>query len=131
METFWHGAALALITGILVLTLKKQNGEIAMVLLLAASVMLAVAMGRYLQPVLTFLRNLQQLGQVDGQMVGTLLKVVGISLVGQIAGLICADSGNAAMGKLVELLASAVILSLSVPMLTALMELVVTILGSI
>ena len=131
METFWLGAALALITVILALTLKKQSAEIAMVLLLAASVLLTLAMGRYLRPVLTFLRNLQQLGHVDGQMVGTLFKEVGISLVGQLAGLICADSGNAALGKLVELLAAAVILSLSVPMLTALMELVVTILGSI
>ena len=131
MATFWHGAALAMITVILVLTLKKHNGEMAVVLLLAASVLLTSAMAQYFRPVLGFLRNLQQLGQVDGQMVGVLFKVVGISLVGQIAGLICTDSGNAAMGKLVELLAAAVILSLSVPMLTALMELVVNILGSV
>lgn len=131
MWTFWHGAALAMITVILTLTLKKQNGEMAVLLLLAASVLLTAAMTQYLQPVVGFLRNLQQIGQVDGQMVGTLFKVVGISLVGQIAGLICADSGNAALGKLVELLAAAVILSLSVPMLTALMEMVVNILGSI
>lgn len=131
MWTFWHGAALAMITVILTLTLKKQNGEMAVLLLLAASVLLTAAMTQYLQPVVGFLRNLQQIGQVNGQMVGTLFKVVGISLVGQIAGLICADSGNAALGKLVELLAAAVILSLSVPMLTALMEMVVNILGSI
>ena len=131
MWTFWHGAALAMITVILTLTLKKQNGEMAVLLLLAASVLLTAAMTQYLQPVVGFLRNLQQIGQVDGQMVGTLFKVVGISLVGQIAGLICADSGNAALGKLVELLAAAVILSVSVPMLTALMEMVVNILGSI
>ena len=131
MWTFWHGAALAMITVILTLTLKKQNGEMAVLLLLAASVLLTAAMTQYLQPVVGFLRNLQQIGQVDGQMVGTLFKVVGISLVGQIAGLICADSGNAALGKLVELLAAAVILSLSVPMLTALMEMVVNSLGSI
>lgn len=131
MWTFWHGAALAMITVILTLTLKKQNGEMAVLLLLAASVLLTAAMTQYLQPVVGFLKNLQQIGQVDGKMVGTLFKVVGISLVGQIAGLICADSGNAALGKLVELLAAAVILSLSVPMLTALMEMVVNILGSI
>ena len=99
MWTFWHGAALAMITVILTLTLKKQNGEMAVLLLLAASVLLTAAMTQYLQPVVGFLRNLQQIGQVDGQMVGTLFKVVGISLVGQIAGLICADSGNAALGQ--------------------------------
>ena len=53
-----------------------------------------------------------------------LLKIVGICFTAEIASLICEDSGNAALGKALQSLAGAVILYLSLPMLTKLLDLV-------
>ena len=124
-----QAVALVLLTVILVLTVRKQSGEVAVVLSLAACCLVALAMGGYLKPLLSFLRRLQDIADADGQMMNILCKVVGICLIGQIAEGICVDSGNAALGKMLQMLTAVVILCLSVPMLSKLMELVEGILG--
>ena len=129
MHGYWQAVALLLLSVILLLTVRKHNGEVAVVLSIAACCLVLLLLAGYLKPVLDFLRRLQTLADVDGQMVSILGKVVGICLVGEIAGCICADSGNAALGKTLQLLSAVVILYLSVPMLETLMDLVESLLG--
>ena len=64
-------------------------------------------------------------------MVATLLKVTGIGMVTEIAALVCKDAGNESMGKSMQLLGTATILWLSMPLLTALIELLQKILGEL
>jgi hypothetical protein len=45
--------------------------------------------------------------------------------------MVCADAGNASLGKVLQILASAVILWLSLPVFTALIELIQKILGEL
>ena len=45
------------------------------------------------------------------------------------AGLVCADAGNAALAKMLRLLGTAAILCLSVPMFTALLECITEMVG--
>ena len=85
----------------------------------------------YLEPVLDFLRELEAIGDLQADMLGILLKAVGIGIVAEIAGMICCDAGNASLGKTVQLLGSAVILYLSIPVFSALLELIQTILGEL
>lgn len=131
MNEYLQAVALTLLTVVLLLTVRKQNGEAAVMLSIAACCMTALVMAGYLKPLLSFLQRLQAIADADGQMVGILCKVVGICLVGQIADSICADSGNAALGKMLQLLTAVVILYLSVPMLSKLMDLVEGILGKL
>lgn len=131
MAGFWEVAALVLLAVIWILTIGKKQGDFAIVLSIGVCAMLAVVTMQYLEPVVAFVRRLQQLGGLDMEMVRILLKAVGIALTAEIAGLICSDAGNAAMGKSLQLLAAALILYLSLPMLTALLELVEEILGSL
>ena len=77
-----------------------------------------------LEPVLDFLRELETLGDLQGDMLGILLKAVGIGLVSEIAGLVCTDAGNGSLGKTLQMLGSAVILYLSLPIFTAMLELI-------
>ena len=85
----------------------------------------------YLRPVIELIDELQAVGQLDSGMLEIILKAVGIGLIGEIASLICSDAGNAALGKSLQLLSSAVILWLSIPLLTQLLELVQQILGEV
>ena len=56
---------------------------------------------------------------------------MGISLLGEICVLFCNDSGNTALGKGVQMLETAAILWLSMPLMEALITLVQKILGGI
>ena len=114
----------ALIAVILGLTLRQQGKDVAL-LLSAAVCCMVVAVGvAYLTPVVDFVRQLQENTGTDPEFLRILLKSVGIGLLGEIAGLICADAGNAALGKTVQILTASVILWLSLPLMSTLLELV-------
>lgn len=131
MTAFWQGAAAVLLTVILGLALGKQGKEAGLLLTLAVCCMVGCLAMTYLSPVIAFLQQLREVGQLDGGMLEILLKAVGIGLIGEIAALICADSGNGALGKALQLLSAAVILWLSIPLLTQLLELLQEILGEV
>jgi stage III sporulation protein AD len=123
MEVFFRAATVVLLTVIMVLCLGSHGKQTAILLVLAVCAMLGVLVMSYLEPVVDFVRRLQTLGKLDSGMLRILLKVVGIGLVGEIANLICCDTGNAALGKMLQILSTAVILRLSVPLLEQLLGL--------
>lgn len=131
MEDFFRAVALVLLSVILVLVLKNEKSGIGVLLSIAVCCMVALSALSYIQQVQAFIQSIQNAVTLDSTLLKTLLKVVGISVTAEIAGLICDDSGNAAMGKVLQLLASVVILWLSLPLLTALLELVEGILGNL
>ena len=114
------GAALAGV--VLVLTLGRR--ELGLVLSAAICVMIAIVALEYLGPVLDLLRRLEDLGRLDGAMIAILLKCVGIGLITEIAGMVCSDGGNGAMARALQLLGTAVILWMSIPLFDGLLSLI-------
>ncbi len=102
-----------------------------MLLTTAACCMILISAAVYLEPVISFFGQLRHFADLNGEMVSILLKSVGIGLITEIAALICADVGNAALGKSLQIMATAVILWISLPLLSGLLELVGEILGEI
>ncbi len=131
MTAFVQAVAVALVTVILCGVLNKNGRDMTVLLCLAVCGMLLAAVLAYLEPVLAFVDTLKGLAQMDAGAFGIVLKTVGIGLTAEIAGLICADSGNAAVGKAVELVAAAAILWLSLPLMTSLLELVQQMVGNL
>lgn len=131
MTAFFQAAAAVLLAVILILSIRGQGKDMGLLLSIFVCCGLGCLAVAYLKPVVDFLRQLQSMGSLDNEMLTILLKVVGTALVGEIAALVCTDAGNAAMGKALQFLTVAVILWLSLPMLTALLELIKTILGNV
>ncbi len=131
MSTFLQVTAGVLLTAVLGIVLSKQNKDIAVVLTVAVCCMVLGAALSFFKPVLDFVGTLQSLGQLDTELVQILLKAVGIGIVSEVASTICTDSGNSALGKTVQMVATAVILWLSLPLMQALLDMVESILGDI
>lgn len=131
MSGFLQASAGVLLTVIMVLALGKEGKQSALLLVLAVCAMVGVLALGYLSPVVDFMKRLSAIGQINGQMLGILMKVVGIGLIGELAGLICADSGHASLGKVLQILSAAVILRLALPLLEQLLELLERVLGEI
>lgn len=131
MDIFVKCAAGILVSVVLIITLAKQGKDISLLLVIAVCCMVLGAAVTFLQPVVDFIKHLQSIGQLDPEMTTILLKAVGIGLLAEITSLICADSGNASLGKALQLLATATILWLSLPLLNELIELIDNILGAI
>ena len=131
MELFWKCVAGVLIAAILGPVLGQQEKGISVMLSVAVCAMGAVILLSYLEPVLDLLRQLESLGDLGGEMLTILLKAMGIALVAELAGLICTDAGSGALGKTIQMLASAVILWLSIPVFQAFLSLIRQILGEV
>lgn len=131
MDTFWKAAAAVLLAVVLVPAVAKTEKDISVLLTMAVCCLVAAAALSYLEPVLDLLWELKALGDLSGEMLGILMKAVGIGLVAEIAGMICADAGNGSLGKTLQILASAAILYLSIPLFQAFLTLVQEILGQL
>ena len=131
MDGIMKAAAGALITAILGIILQRQGKEYALVLVVAVCAMGACLALSYIKPVIVFLEELQQLANINSEIFEILLKAVGIGLIGELAGSICADTGNGSLGKMLQLLSTVVILWLSLPIFNQVMDLIVEVLKNV
>lgn len=131
MELFIKTVAGALITVVLSIAIAKNGRDISLLLTVTVCCMIVSAAFAYLSPVIDFFDKLQSIGRLDSGMITVLLKAVGIGMLSEIAGLICDDAGQAAMGKSIKILASAVIIWISLPILSRLLDLVESILTTV
>lgn len=122
------GALMAVILG---LSLRQQGKDIALLLSIVTCCMVVIAAVQYIKPIIAFLENLQELADLQDTSFQILLKAVGISLIAEIAGLVCSDSGNAALGKSIQIITTGVLLWLALPLMNALLEMVQKILGEL
>lgn len=131
MDLFYKITAAALVTTVLTLVVRREEKDFALLLTMAGCAMAGMVLLTFLEPVLSFLSTLQTLGDLSGDMLLILMKAVGVGLVAEIAGMVCADGGNASLGKAIQLVGSAVILWLSLPIFQMLMDLMIRILGEV
>lgn len=124
MDIFLKATAGVLIALILTLILSKQGKDFSLLLTILVCTAVSAAAISYLTPVVNFFDRLQRLGKLDPDIVKILLRAVGIGLLAEITGLICSDSGNAALGKTLQFLGGAVVLWMSVPLFTNIIDLI-------
>ena len=131
MDIFVKAIAGVLIAVVLCLALNQKGKEISILLALGVCVMVAVSAFAYIRPVLNFFSTLQSTIGLDNDLLNILLKVVGVGILGEIASLVCADAGQASLGKVVQLLTTGTILWISLPLFTQILTLIEEILNSV
>lgn len=131
MDDFWKTTALVLLTVILSLSLDKTERDISAVMGIVALCIAACAAVTILNPVLNYLVELQRLFHLPDDLISILMKAVGIALVAELSATICADAGNASLGKMLQILGGAAVLTLSVPMFRTLMTIIREMIGGL
>ena len=128
MEVYWKALGGLLIAVVLGMILGK---DMTVMLSLAICAMGTVVAIHYLQPVLSFLKQMEKVANFQGESFQILVKILGISMVSEIAGMICADAGSGSMGKIVKILTSAVILWIALPVFQSVLPVLQQILGEL
>ena len=131
MGTFLGACGAILLAVILIGNLNGCRKDMAALLSLAVCVMVALVALEYVRPVLDFVTELEHLGDLDTHMVQILLKLLGIGLVSEIAVLTCNDSGNASLGKSLQMLTMMVMLYHAVPLYRSLIAMLQEIMGQL
>ncbi len=131
MSTFLKATAAVLVTVVLYLVIAKRDKDISFMLTVMVCCLVVAGALQYLEPVFSFIEKLQEIACLDHNYYQILLKSVGIGLIAEIAMLICTDVGNAALGKSLQIMATTVILWMSLPIFNALIDLMINILGDV
>ena len=131
ISEFLKAVACAFLAVIFCTVLAKQEKHIALCLTITVCCVVSVIALNHFSHVIHFLQNLQSVSGFDSGMLSIVLKAVGIALLSEFATTICADTGNAAIGKVLQLVSTTVIICICIPLLDEFMELIEGILGKV
>ena len=122
MQNFLQVAVLGLLTVIFTSLLRKNNKELAVVLSLAACLIIGVILIQLAKPLVEFMEKLRALSGLDKALLLPLVKTVGIGLLSQVSSGVCADAGENAIAKLIEVCGGILSLYVALPLLEAVLE---------
>lgn len=131
MDLFFKASATVMISILLLSVLGYQNQAFSTLLRMCVCVLILILCVSFLEPIVEFLRELESLGKMPDQFVKILLKVTLICVLTEITAILCADSGNGALGQVLKILSACVVLWLSIPVFRGFLELAQTLLEGI
>lgn len=115
-------AALGMTGMLLGLLLKEIKPEYSVYLSLAAGILIFSYMAGKLEYLFDSVLKIQEYLPLDTKYLTTLLKMIGITYIGQFSSGLCRDAGYGTLAAQIEVFAKLYIMVLSMPVLLALME---------
>ena len=113
---------------IVIIILKQYKPEFTIyVSIIAGAIILLMVMDK-LNAIVDLLESLTNKTGTGSTFLKILLKITGIAILTEFAVSICKDSGESAIASKVELGGKIIIISISIPIITALLELIINIL---
>lgn len=122
-------ASLAVCETVLYLLLKRYKPEMCPLCEISAVIALFFAVLPEVRQLKTLISGLAETAGVSAEYFGILLKVLGLALITQICADMCRDSGQAALGTKIEFFGTVSVLTASVPLFKAVLQLIATAAG--
>ena len=117
-----------LVALILIIILKQYKPEFTIYAsIIAGAIILLMVMDK-LYSIINLLSNISQKVGIGNEFLKIILKITGIAILTEFAVSICKDSGESAIASKIDLGGKIIIISISIPIITALLELVINIL---
>ena len=121
---------IAFIALIIVIILKQYRPEFAIyVSILAGALILLLVMDK-LTGIISLLQTIANKTNINSQFLGLLLKITGIAFLSEFAVSICQDAGEGAIASKIEIGSKIIIIAMSIPIISSLLEVIVKILPS-
>lgn len=121
--------SLSVLCAVLCVLLRERAGALSMLLTMAVCIGAMAVLFRFFDPVLELAGRLRRLSGLGDTVTAPLLKVTGMGLLTQVAGGLCEDAGEKALSKTVELCGSVFAVYVSLPLMSAVIDLLETVLG--
>lgn len=119
---------IAFVTLIIVIILKQYKPEFAMYAsILGGAIILLISLGK-IDGIINLIQNMSSKTAINGQFLGIILKITGIAFLTEFAVSICKDSGETAIANKVDIGGKVIIIAISIPIISALLETIVKVL---
>ena len=121
--TIFQISVFVIVSTLLIITIKDERPEIAILISIAAGIAVFIVAASYLKGILVVVSNIADEIDLDLSLMGTMLKIVAIAYVSEFTSQICKDAGVTSLASKVELAGKILILFASAPIVLSLLEL--------
>ena len=119
---------IGLLALIIIVILKQYKPEFAIYVSMIAGVLILVLAIQKLTGIINLLQSLANKTYINKSFLSILLKMTGIAFITEFAVSICSDAGEKAIASKIEIGSKVIIIAMSIPIITSLLELVIEIL---
>lgn len=130
MDIFKVGI-LAVITAAMCVMLRRYNAEYAVICGVCGCILLTALASSEIQKLFEIFFNMAESAGINSDFIGIVLKITGISYIGQLSAELCRDAGEGAIATNVELCAKIIILAVGMPVITGLFSVITSIGGAL
>lgn len=122
---------LGITASILYIVLKDVNKSFAFFIILITGIIIFLAIIRQISVIFQMVQSLGQQANVEGLYMDTILKIIGIAYIAELGAHLTKDAGLGSVAKYIELSGKIFILLLAIPIITAVIEAIISFLPSV
>lgn len=113
---------------IIAIILKQYRPEYAIYVSIIVGVLILFLIMESFTGIINLLKSISSKTYINKQFLGILLKITGIAIVTEFAVSICSDAGEKAIASKIEIGSKVIIITMSIPIISSLLELIIEIL---
>ena len=119
---------IGLIALIMIILLKQYKPEFAIYISLLTGALILLLLTDQLSGIVNLVQSIAVKANVNSQFLSLLIKITGIAFLSEFAVSLCKDSGEGAIASKIELGSKIIIISMSIPIISSLLEIILQIL---
>ena len=119
---------IALIALVIIILIKQYKPEFAIYISLLTGVLILIFVMDKLTGIINLLQTMTSKASINSTFLVILIKITGIAFLSEFAVSICKDSGEGALASKIEMGSKIIIISMSIPIISNLLEIILKIL---
>ncbi len=119
---------IGLIALIIIILLKQYKPEFVIYISLLTGALILLLLMDQLTGIINLIQSIAGKANINSQFLALLIKITGIAFLSEFAVSICRDSGEGAIASKIELGSKIVIISMSIPIISSLLEIILQVL---
>ena len=128
MEEIIKIVGIGLIALVIVIILKQYRPEYSIYVSIVAGVLILTLTMSKITGIINLLKSISDKTYINKQFLSILLKITGIAIITEFAVSICTDAGEKAIASKIEIGSKVIIIAMSIPIISSLLELIIEIL---
>ncbi len=122
MEIVIKASAIATVSALCILLIKKSNQEMALAAAIAAAAVICLSAMQLFSELMELMRRIIEQTGLSSALFLPVLKCVGIAMIVKLSSGLCRDAGQSGIASSMELLGSAAALFTALPLFSALLD---------
>ena len=119
---------IGMISLIIIIIIKQYRPEFAIYISIIAGILILAISLQKMGEIVSLIKTISDKAGINGEFLKIILKITGIAILAEFAVSVCKDSGESAIASKIEMGSKVIIISMSIPIISSLLELMLNIL---